>query len=263
MSHSNRGPFLGEPVAVPRENEPRPMAEALADPLRADIFDALSGWLPTATAVQLADALGQPADDVMRQLRFLEERNLVEPVAPEPARPGDSPPYRATRDGFISDEEWADFPPEMRRRLLARLLDKMNERIRAAIGQGGFDAPDVHVSWLPTDLDGIGYQDLVRLLAETLNRARDIHVAAVQRRADGTADEVEVQTSLMIVHFLDGLGEAGAEPASAPLSARMFALTEAIAEEVPNEAPDWHRVAECATALAALARRRAAASIVR
>lgn len=238
------------------------MAEALADPLRADIFDALTGLVPSATADQLAEMLGQPAADVQRALAMLEGCDLVEPIAEAGEATG--APYRATRQGFISDEEWAEFPPALRRRLLARLLDKMHERIRAAVGTGGFDAPDVHVSWFPTDLDGLGYQDLVALLAETLNRARDIQVAAVQRRADGTADELEVKTSLMIVHFLDGLGGPDAEDqASAPLLKRVFSLSEAIAEEVPRDAPDWHRIAESATALAALARRRANANVVR
>lgn len=260
---SDRGHSVGEVAGPSRAADPRRMAEALSEPLRSDIFDALCGWLPNATVGQLAEFLGEEPSVVARELAALEACDLVEPLANAAAHPGDSVPYRATRDGYISDEEWAEFPPELRRRLLARTLDKMQERIRAAIGAGGFDSPDVHVSWLPTDLDGLGYQDLVRLLVETLNRARDIQVAAVQRRAEGSAEEAEIRTSLMIVHFLDGLGEPGDDRDAPPLLARMFALTEAIAEEVPGENPDWHRIADSATSLAALARRRANASIVR
>ena len=265
MPPSDRGaPEDERRPTVVRPGDPRRMAEALAEPLRADIFDTLCGWMPDATAGQIAEFLGVAQEQVAREIAVLQECDLVEPLGDAHARPGDTPAYRATHDGYISDEEWEEFPPELRRRLLARMLEKMNERIRAAIGTGGFDAPDVHVSWLPTDLDGLGYQDMSQLLVETLNRAREIQVAAVQRRAEGVADEVEIKTSLMIVHFLDGLGGPdGDDRRSATLLKRVFALTETIAEEVPSEAPDWHRIADSATALAALARRRANANVVR
>src|SRR5215217_5458665 len=151
MSPSDRGPHLTE-VAATRDTEAdaRRMAEALSDPLRGDVFDVLtSGWLPNATAQQIAEFLGESPGDVARQLTVLEASNLVEPLAATADRPGDSPPYRATHDGTFTDEQWAELPVELRRRMLARLLDKMNARIRAAIGKGGFDPPDVHVSWMP------------------------------------------------------------------------------------------------------------------
>lgn len=238
------------------------MAEALSDPLRADIFDTLAGWLPNATVQQIAEFLGTAPEDVARELAVLEASDLVEPLAAAPDRPGDSPPYRTTREGTFTDDQWVEFPPELRRRFFARLLDKMNARIRSAIAKGGFDAPDAHVSWMPTDLDGLGYQDMVRLLVETINRAQDIQVAAVARRAAGTADDEEVKSSLMLVHFLDDAGPAP-EPEPAGTLARVFSLMEAITDEVPGETPDWHRIADSATALAALARRRAAANVVR
>lgn len=233
------------------------MAEALSDPLRADIFDVLAGWLHTGTVEQIAQFLDQPADAVARELAVLEASDLVEPLAGDPA------PYRATRDGLFDDEEWAEFPAKLRVRFHARLLDKMHARIRSAINNGGFDAPDVHVSWMPTDLDGLGYQDLARLLVDTIYRAQDIQVAAVERRAAGAADDEVVRSSLMLVHFLDDAPPGGEPERAAPLLARMFALTEAIAEEIPGETPDWHRIADSATELAALARRRANANIVR
>ena len=259
MSPSDRGPRLDERASKRRApGDVQRMAQALSDPLRADIFDVLAGWLTTATVQQIAEFLGEPAEAVARELAVLEASDLVEPIGSD-----DAPPYRATREGFFDDEEWAEFPPELRRRFFARLLDKMNARIRTAIAKGGFDPPDVHVSWLPTDLDGLGYQDMVRLLAETLVRAQEIQIAAVQRRAEGVADEEDdIKSSVMLVHFVDHGGSRDDEP-SGPLLARALALAELLADEVPRQAPDWHRVAESATALAALARRRANANVVR
>jgi hypothetical protein len=238
------------------------MAEALADPLRADVFDVLSGWRPNATVGQIAELLGHPAREIARAIAVLEQCDLVEPLGNAPPHPGDSAPYRTTRDGWISDEEWAEFPPDLRRRLLARTLDKMYERIRSAVGRGGFDGPDAHVSWLPTDLDGIGYQDMVRLINETLSRARDIQVAAVERRAAGTADDEEIKTSVMLIHFVEPTGAGGGGEPSPTMLDRIYALTSAIADEVPGATPDWEQIAESAMTLAALARRRSQAGIV-
>ena len=264
MSSSDRGPRLDERVATRRRTpaDTRRMAEALSDPLRADIFDVLAGWMHSGTVRQIAQFLDQPADAVSRELAVLEASDLVEPLADAAAGRDDSPPYRATRDGVFDDEEWAEFPAELRVRFHARLLDKMHARIRSALANGGFDAPDVHVSWIPTDLDGLGYQDVARLLVETSQRAQDIQVAAVERRREGSADDEVIRSSIMLVHFLDESAPRAEEP-PAPLLERVFELTEAIAEEVPRKAPDWHRIADSATALAALARRRANANVVR
>jgi DNA-binding transcriptional ArsR family regulator len=265
MPPSDRSPGVDEPPRIaPRSaDEARRMAEALSDPLRADIFDVLAGWLKTATVQQIAEFLGESPDDVSRELAVLEASKIVEPLADEPARPGDSPPYRTTHDGDFSDEEWAEFPPALRRRIFARLLDKMNVRIRSALGKGGFDPADVHVTWMPMDLDGLGYNDMSRLLGETLGRAQDIQVEAVERRVAGTADDVEVRSSLMMVHFHDAAAALAEAEDPRPLLAQIFALADDIADEVALDEPDWQRLAESATALARLARRRSQASIVR
>jgi len=263
MPPSKRGPHVDEPSATFRSaRDMRRMAEALSDPLRADIFDVLLGWLHTATVRQIAEFLGESPDDVWREVDVLERSDLIEPVAEAGAHPDDSPPYRAIRDGLFTDEEWAELPPELRRRLLARMLDKMNARIRSAIGKGGFDAPDVQVIWMPTELDGLGHNDLTRLVAEMLQRAQDIQVAAVERRAAGTADEVGVNSSLMIVHFADDAATA-VEEDPGPLLAQIFALADEIGDHVAADAPDWQKLAESATQLARLARRRSQASVVR
>jgi hypothetical protein len=245
---------------APVPSSPRRLAEALAVPLHADVFDALC-WLANGTVPQLCQFLGHPAREIEGAVARLVEADVIEPIGPRPAAPGEPVAYRTTRDGLITDEEWAEFPPELRRRLLGRQVDKMYERMRDALNAGGFDPPDVHLSWMPADLDGIGYQDMVRLMEETLNRARDIQVATVERRAAGSSDGEEIKTSVMLLHFLEPPGAAdGPEP---KVLERMKDLSAYLTGEVPAESPDWERIAESATTLAALARRRAAASVVR
>lgn len=245
---------------VPPARDPRHIADALSDPARADVFEAL-GWLATATAEDIAQFMSIPSAQAAEHLAVLEAHDLVEPIADAP---GGSPPYRATRESLITDEEWAEFPRALRRRLLARMLDKMDDRVRSALRRGGFDAADVHVSWMPTDLDGIGYQDIVRLLAETLHRAGDIQAAAVERRASGAADEESVRSEIMLLHFRHEAEdvEPEQEEATRPLVERMHELADAIGDQMPRERPDWHRVAEDAAALAVLASRRAGATVL-
>lgn len=246
---------------VPPARDPRHIADALSDPGRAEVFEAL-GWLGTATADEIARFTTLPRAQTAEHLSVLEAHDLVEPIADAPT--GGSAPYRATRETLITDEEWAEFPRALRRRLLARMLGRMDDRVRSALRRGGFDAADVHVSWMPTDLDGIGYQDVVRLLAETLHRAGDIQAAAVERRASGAADDIAVRSEIVLLHFRHEAEDVEPEedPATRPLAERMHELADAIADEMPRERPDWHRVADDAAALAALARRRAGATVL-
>jgi DNA-binding transcriptional ArsR family regulator len=237
--------------------DPRRIGEALRDPLRSDVFDALTGWLGQATAARIAEFLRVPPAAVEQALAVLVSHDLVEPL-----EEGPSPAFRATQEGLISDEEWAEFPAELRRTLLARNLEKMHERIRGAVERGGFDAADVHLSWVPTDLDELGYQDMVRLLTETLNRAQAIQAAVVERRATGEADESSLRTDLMMLHFLQDGGTAAPAPPRSTLE-RAMALSDSIADEVASETTDWQRIAAQALELAELARRRGTARVVR
>lgn len=235
----------------------RDIVEALGHPLRSEIFEGLTSWLGTATVAELAEFAGAGIEEVAQHVAVLERSDLVEPISARGDAPAAETAYRATREPLVDEEEWAAFPPAVRRRLVTRSLEKLEERLWAAIPRGGFDGADVHVSWVPTELDERAYAEMSALLRETLERAFAVHAESVQRRADGTLEGDEVRTELVMMHFRRE-GTHATPPSTAASAAareRLYALTDDIASEIPGDAPDWARIAGRARELAAVAER--------
>ncbi len=235
------------------------VVEALVHPLRSEIFDALTGWLGTATVAELAELTESRVEDVVRDIAVLDRCGLVEPVSDgDRDAPIDvSTAFRATRDPAVDDEEWAQFPASLRRKLAARSLENLEEQVWAALARGGFDGADAHVSWVGLELDDRGRAEMAEALAQMLERARVAQSRSAARRAEGATQGEECETDLMLLHFRRGT-ESDSEPGTGPGAAareRAFGLSEEIAAEVPDGEPDWARIAGRARELAALAER--------
>lgn len=235
--------------------DPRILA-AFRDALAVEVFGAVTSRAVPATGSAIAELLGVSPAEVEERLASLERWNLVERVSAEPAA---EPTYRAMREALITDEEWAQLAPADRRQAFAGLLETISARIWEAVERGGFDAHDAHVSRVPADLDTEGYEDMARLGAETLERAREIQAAVVQRRAEGTADGDGIKTELVFLHFRRD-GQATPPPeAIAELRESAFEASEDVTDALAGEDPDWQSLAVRARELAALAERLSAA----
>ena len=224
--------------------------EALADACALEVLSALTTRaVPVpATPAAIAELIAAAPADVEQALALLERSDLVEIAR---RAPDGQPAFRATRDFFITDHEWAQVPPDVRRRFLVGLLEKMHDRVWAAVPRGGFDAPDVHVSWVPADLDRQAYDDVARAAAEFLERVRTAQADAVQRRADAAGDGEALRTDIMVLHFLRG-GEATTAVQPEAGRERIYGLVEDLTDGVAAEDPDWAALAPEARELAAL-----------
>jgi hypothetical protein len=252
------------PAGAQRSGQPvdHRLVEALSgDAPTIEMFGALATRIVPGTATALSDYLGLAREEVEGRLASLERHGVIEPVTAPGA--GGEAAYRTVRDALITDEEWAQFTPGQRRRMYMAVLSILNARIWSALENGGFDAHDTHVSCLPTDLDRRGYEDMVALTLDTLERARDIQAAVVQRRAEGAAEEDAIKAELMILHFRRTGGEDAAPPEPArDLRERVYDAGEDVADAVSLETPDWQALAAAARELAVLAQRLAATAPV-
>ncbi len=228
---------------------------ALRDTLAVQVFDALAtGAVAPATASALSHHIGAERHEVQRRLDRLVRWNIVEPVSAP--REDAEVAYRHTRDSLVTDEEWGQLEPAERRRLTAPLLELIEEHIWGAFDRGGFDPADTHVSRLHADLDRRGYDDMVRLTLETLERARDIQAEVVNRRADGTSDGENLETQLMILHFQHGTEHPADSPEVADkLLEQLHVVADALAEEAPKEDADLRAMAGYARAVLRFVRR--------
>lgn len=246
--------LLSTPAAPPRPVDSR-ILELVEDPLAYVVF-SVTTEAGAGTASAIAEFLGERQEDVAQRLVALERHGLVEAVG----EPGSETAYRPTRDAMFTDDEYAAFTPEQRRTLFTMGLERMQARIGTSLADGGFDAHDTHVSWLPLDLDREGYDEAVRLTLATFERARDIQAGVVDRRVAGTSEGGDVRTDLMLLHFQRSSSGPTAAPARAAtdLRERTYALADHIADAVAVHEPDWQVLAARAHELAALAQRLAA-----
>ena len=228
------------------------------DPHIYELFGAVATRVVETTPSALSEYVGLPRAQVEQRLSALEQCDMVEPVAGTDAH--EEPTYRTTRDALITDEEWSAFTPAHRRRLFTAALRNIDRRLWSAVERGGFDAQDTHVSWTPLDLDQEGYQAMVELALEMLERARDIQASVVQRRAGGADPTDSVTTDLMILHFrrsAEATDDAGVADI-APLREELYRGTEDLADGVAAEDLDAEQLAGRAQELMILLQRLAA-----
>ncbi len=176
------------------------LVKAMAHPLRQKILQALNERV--ASPSQLAEELGDPLTKVSYHVKTLLGHGAIELVRTEIAGGAVQHFYRATTRVMIDDDHWQQLPASVRRSLFDHTLQQTWQHLADASREGGFDEPRTHLSWSSFDLDERGYQELVDLLAETLERAMQIQADAIGRRPGLPAEDREAhQTELAIQHF--------------------------------------------------------------
>jgi DNA-binding transcriptional ArsR family regulator len=174
------------------------LAKALAHPLRVRILSSLHKGISSPN--QLAQELGEPLGNVSYHVKTLLEYDCVELVKTEPRRGAVEHFYRATERAFFSDSDWRKIPASARKGISGVILESIGQSATEALVAGTIDKhADSHVSESSLLLDQKGWDEIVKLLADTLNRALEIEEEAASRLADGK--EEGVMTKLAMLHF--------------------------------------------------------------
>jgi len=174
------------------------LAKALAHPLRVRILSSLHKGISSPN--QLAQELGEPLGNVSYHVKTLLEYDCVELVKTEPRRGAVEHFYRATERAFFSDADWAKIPASARKGIDGVVLEAIGQDATAAMIEGTIDSRiDTHISRTPLILDDAGWEDLSKLLKETLEQALKIGGESASRLADDKAEGIN--TSLSLLHF--------------------------------------------------------------
>jgi DNA-binding transcriptional ArsR family regulator len=174
------------------------LLKAISHPIRLRILEQLNER--EASPSQLARQLGEPIGNLSYHVKVLLRYDAIELVATKPVRGAIEHFYRATMRPFFDDAHWAKLPLSTRRALFDPMLQRIWDHVVEAAGSGGLDDPRTHISWTTLDLDGQGYEDVVELLAQTLDRALEIQAEAAGRLSEAAEDETE-RTELAIMHY--------------------------------------------------------------
>jgi hypothetical protein len=160
----------------------------------------------------IAEELGAEPGDVEHHLGVLHDCGTIELVRTERSGGVEHHFYRGMTRIELFDEEWLQVPEATRRTVVGVALDQVSEDVAGAAAAGGFDRDDVHVSLTRFDLDEQGYRELTDLLVETVEWAMAIQSESIARRAAAAGTGEQVQTELVMLHFLP----AGTKAPNAP-----------------------------------------------
>ena len=178
----------------------RRLVKAMAHPLRHRILTRLNERV--ASPKELADEFCEPLGNVSYHMRILADLGCVELVRTEQRRGALEHYYRAMMRPFFNDAEWARIPPSTRRAIHDQHLRRIWSDVARAAANGGFDDIRAHVTWTPLDLDGQGYDEVVELLADTLERLLQIHAECSARQVEaGDGAPAPLATEVVMLHF--------------------------------------------------------------
>ena len=173
------------------------LAKALSHPLRQRILQRLNqGGVKSPN--ELSRDLGEPLGNVSYHVRILRELDCVELVRTEQRRGALEHYYRATAQPWLDDKQWARLPAAFRRKTLGRTLSELLESAGEASQAGGFDHPEAVVNRVPLELDEQGWNDVVKLLDDTLESALAVQAESRKRQGEPGA---AIHTELGILHF--------------------------------------------------------------
>ena len=174
------------------------LAKALAHPLRVRILSSLSKGISSPN--QLAQELGEPLGNVSYHVKTLLEYDCVELVKTEPRRGAVEHFYRATERAFFSAKDWEKIPASARKGINGVILEAIGQDAAAAMVSNTIEnRSDSHISRTPMVLDQAGWDELTKLLLDTLNRAIEIQEEAANRLAKEKTDPIS--STLAILNF--------------------------------------------------------------
>jgi hypothetical protein len=120
---------------------------------------------------ELAAELDAPLGDVSYHTRRLLEFGCVELVHSEPGRGGVRHSYRAVIQFEIDDAQWLRLAPAVRGSLAEPVLRRIWNDATAAAAAGALEADDLHLSWVPLELDAASWSRLSELLRNVVQEA--------------------------------------------------------------------------------------------
>src|SRR3954447_17931039 len=171
--------------------------KALSHPLRVRMLTLLNQKVSSPS--ELAEELDEPLGNVSYHMRFLADLKMVKLVRTEPRRGAVEHYYEALEPPLISDDDWAQVPVGLRRSLSDSTLGNIAGDLRGAAARGGFDRHNIHLSRTALTLDQVGWDELAGVLADVVERARDIQEQSTRRRKKG--DTAPISTALVLMQF--------------------------------------------------------------
>lgn len=149
-----------------------------------------------ASVKELAAELDTEDQNVRYHLNQLKKVGLIKLDPEDRVADGRSRFYRATKRAWFDRKTWEEIPTP--NGVTSTLMGLVNQEIAQAITAGTFDGKTNHISRTTAILDPESYEELISLLANTLDGVFAIKALAEGRVKDDTQ---LVATVVNIIHF--------------------------------------------------------------
>jgi len=163
----------------------RPAHEALvkgvSHPVRTECLTILAQRV--ASPRELSEILNHDLSNVSYHVRVLDELELIELVKEEPVRGAVAHYYKAVERPLLSQDDWEQLAPEVRKAISAYGWDSLIEDASKAIERGTFDnRPDRHLTRTSLLLDSEGFSRLSKAMDDLLELVFEEQAASAARR---------------------------------------------------------------------------------
>lgn len=188
--------MAGEKNIDPHERLDKRLAKSIAHDIRLDLLRIL--YERMASPKELADFLNEGLSHLSYHIRELRDYGNIELVRTEPRRGAIQHYYRATTWPFVGSEEAKRLPKSTREQISATVLQAIISEAVGALHSGTFDSrTNRHVSWMPGVVNQRGFNRLMELQLETLERAQAIIEESAEDVAGTGQKGIEVIVSMM------------------------------------------------------------------
>jgi DNA-binding transcriptional ArsR family regulator len=183
-------------MAARKSHMDQRVMKALSHPLRVRMLTLLNQKV--ASPSELATELGEPLGNVSYHMRFLADLDLVRLVRTEPRRGAVEHYYEALEPPRMSGDDWERLPASLRGALADSRLSDIAREVETAVGNGGFDREDAHISRTSLLLDDQAWAELSALLADVVERARALQEESAERSGN---ERRGIPTALALMQF--------------------------------------------------------------
>ena len=174
------------------------LVRALAHPLRIQILEILCDRVASPNV--LSEHLKLGLSHVAYHTRALNKCGCLVLVETAQRRGATEHFYRATRRQFLSDSEWSRMPQSLRPGLSGAMLKSVFDDIEEAVKSGTMDEKeDRHLSRTPLVIDQQGWDEVSKLLSDTLDKVFEIQSEASERLTK--SGEKSMLSKVELLHF--------------------------------------------------------------
>jgi len=186
---SKRGPELIDPR----------LAKALEHPIRTDILSILRDG-PSSPARIQRRLDNVSLNLVSHHVKVLKDLGCIELVETTSKNGATERIYRAVGPPVLSDSEWDELPPAVRRRITVRIVRRISDDLARSLGTVPWDrGMDTHFSRSPLRLDRQGWREIGAVLERTLDEVLEIGDRSAKRCE--AAGEEPTATTVAIMQF--------------------------------------------------------------